>query len=268
MIITGYYLFEIKIQELANSMQDSTIYRRFSEIEWLHEGLIKYNPGSRIPKLPEKSLWCNLSVNNKLELEKRKQQIEAYLNCINGHKYLSLNPCYLNFISKEFNSTKIKEEKQSGLFSMVYGLTSYIPYLNKVTQKPKGSASLQLDQSYSSLNNEKENLLRLKTGLDSLIENMVKHIEINEKKLKALYEFKSKAKDLNYATLDYKNNLSDNFEEDQLDEDQSNQNKKSANNLSLIDSFYEKNRKYQNVLESTIIDQLTVCNSIIISFFL
>lgn len=264
MIITGYYVFEIKIKEINNAMHEVTIHRRFSEIEWLHEGLIKYNPGSLIPKLPEKSFWCNLSVNNKLELEKRKQQIEAYLNYINIHKYLSVNPCYLNFISNEFNSSKIQKDK--GLFSMVYGLTSYIPYLHNAPQKPKGT--IQLEHN-SSLNNERENLMRLKTGLDSLIENILKHIEINENKTKALYEFKSRAKELNYSTLDYRTNLSDNFEEDQIDDEQAKQNKKSANNLSLLDSFFEKNSKYQNVLENTIIDQLTVYSLLYnIHFFL
>ncbi len=60
-----------------------TIYRRFSDLERLHEGLLNYNPGCRIHLMPEKSIWTNLNVNSNKILEKRRKQIEEYLNYIN-----------------------------------------------------------------------------------------------------------------------------------------------------------------------------------------
>ena len=53
-------------------------------------------------------------VNNDQLLEKRKKQIEEYLNYINNHKYLNKNPIFITFFTEEFEQYKkdqIKKER-------------------------------------------------------------------------------------------------------------------------------------------------------------
>lgn len=72
---------------------------RFSDIEWLHQGLLDYNPGCLIPKLPEKNFWANLYFDTSEFLNKRMKEIDVYLTYINSHKHLNKNPMYIAFLS-------------------------------------------------------------------------------------------------------------------------------------------------------------------------
>ena len=97
--ITGHYEFEILLtkKEMKKNkiISQKTIYRRYTDLEILYDGLIKYNPGCLIPELPEKIFWMNVSTgSNKNLLDKRKTKIEKYLNYINKHYYLSKNPVF------------------------------------------------------------------------------------------------------------------------------------------------------------------------------
>ena len=112
MLITGHYEFEIVVKN-KDKGTETKIFRRFSDIEWLHKGLIKENPGCKILPLPEKSMWCNLNLNNNQELEKRQQSIETYLNYVGNHKYLSRNSYFRQFISQNYSLSKMKEEDNS-----------------------------------------------------------------------------------------------------------------------------------------------------------
>lgn len=64
------------------------------------------NPGSRIPNLPEKSVWCNIYINNDNALEKRKYQIGEYLKYILNHKFLKYNQIFQIFLSEELQKYK------------------------------------------------------------------------------------------------------------------------------------------------------------------
>ncbi len=75
-------------------------------MEILHDGLLKLNPGCRIPNLPEKSIWCNLYLNNDNALEKRKNLIENYLQYIMNHKFLKNNSVFKIFLSEEMENYK------------------------------------------------------------------------------------------------------------------------------------------------------------------
>lgn len=75
---------------------------------------MKINPGSRIPNLPNKSIWCNIYINNDNALEKRKNQIAEYLKYILNHKFLKQNPIFQIFLSEELEKYKnyiIKNKK-------------------------------------------------------------------------------------------------------------------------------------------------------------
>ena len=106
---------------------------RYSDLEILNDGLIRYNPGCRIPPLPEKSVWCNLYVNNDSHLGKRKRQIEEYLNYIHLHKYLSQNQIYLIFLSDDFEQYKNDYNKKNTFYDKIYSIKikTYIPNLFK-----------------------------------------------------------------------------------------------------------------------------------------
>jgi hypothetical protein len=174
MLITGYYEFEIVIKKLLKSQwSDKTIYRRYSDIEWLHEGLIKINPGCRIPQLPEKSVWCNLNVNNNQMLENRKKHIEVYLNYINGHKYLSENPYFTLFTSDEFDKTKL-EVKQTSIYDRLSGLKDYLPVFSKQSKM----SGLNHIENNTKLEKERENLVRLMKAVNDLNNNMVTLINL------------------------------------------------------------------------------------------
>ena len=128
--VTGHYEFEINIK-YTNTDSNKTIYRRFSDIEWLHDGLLAFNPGCRIPNMPEKSIWCNIGVNNNVMLDKRKKLIENYLSYINSHKFLKFNTMYQIFISDDFEKIKKNEYSDNKKSHSIYNL-----YLNLKNQIP------------------------------------------------------------------------------------------------------------------------------------
>ena len=72
----------------------------------MHDGLLKINPGSRIPDLPKKSIWCNIYINNDNALENRKNQIAEYLKYILNHKFLKNNPIFQLFLTEELENYK------------------------------------------------------------------------------------------------------------------------------------------------------------------
>ena len=64
----------------------------------LHGDLEKFNPGCRIPELPEKNYKTNY-VENKEFLEKRKMAIQKYLQYVINHSHLRKNSSFVHFLS-------------------------------------------------------------------------------------------------------------------------------------------------------------------------
>lgn len=274
MLIAGHYEFEIVIKKKD---YETTIFRRFSEIEWLHEGLIKTNPGCRILPLPEKNMWCNLNINNSQELEKRQQSIETYLNYIHNHKYLCLNSYFIKFISQDFSFSKVKNElnqsgintnktseQPSGFMGTVYGFTSYLPSIpyfgsGKSQTKKRGNNNNDNNPENVELNKDKEKLERLLTGLIDLIDNIKKHLEVNEKKTQAIGSLVEFAKQMNYKGINYKQlseENGDDFDTDLSNKQEGNQQKNLEQNLEMLSSYYRKSMDYKNKLDSNILTRL------------
>lgn len=118
----GYYEFEITV----HSDKEETFRRRFSEIEWLHEGLLKYAPGCKISPLPEKNVMTNLFGSESVALQ-RKDLIQKYLNYINNHEFLSKCPYFKRFFEKNFDNEKSEIQSQRSIFGSIknyFGLTS------------------------------------------------------------------------------------------------------------------------------------------------
>ena len=265
MLITGHYEFEIVVKDKETEIR---IFRRFSDIEWLHKGLIKENPGCKILPLPEKSMWCNLNLNNKQELEKRQQSIETYLNYVGKHQYLFKNSYFLRFISQNYSLSKMKEEdnsytnnesnKPKGIMGKVYGLASYLPAWGISKPQTKRKEESINDPE---VNVEKENFDRLLTGTKDLIESITKHLEINEKKTESIGNLVQLAKQMNYKGIDY-NRINDDSEDDfgggeeSRSKDKDDKLKHLEHNLEVLNSYYNKSLSYQNKIESNILSKL------------
>ena len=267
MLITGHYEFEIVVKN-KDKGTETKIFRRFSDIEWLHKGLIKENPGCKILPLPEKSMWCNLNLNNNQELEKRQQSIETYLNYVGKHKYLSRNSYFLQFISQNYSLSKMKEEdnsytnnernKPKGIMGKVYGLASYLPAWGISKPQTKRKEESINDPE---VNVEKENFDRLLTGTKDLIESITKHLEINEKKTESIGNLVQLAKQMNYKGIDYKrinDDSKDDFGrgEESRSKDKDDKLKPLEHNLEVLNSYYNKSLSYQNKIESNILSKL------------
>ena len=264
MLITGHYEFEIVVK---NKGTETKIFRRFSDIEWLHKGLIKENPGCKILPLPEKSMWCNLNLNNNQELEKRQQSIETYLNYVGNHKYLSRNSYFRQFTDQNYSLSKMKEEdnsytnnesnKPKGIMGKVYGLASYLPAwgISKPQTKRKEESIYDSDPEVKV---GKEKFDRLLTGTKDLIESITKHLEINEKKTESIGNLVQLAKQMNYKGIDYKRINDDSKDDFGGGEESRSKDKddKLKHNLEVLNSYYNKSLSYQNKIESNILSKL------------
>jgi hypothetical protein len=255
--LKGHYLFKIKINLSENTQQ--IIERRFSQIESLYELLIKLNPGCRIPKLPEKSVWLNLAVNSENEVKKRQNEIEDFLNYVSQHKYLSQNPTFLKFISNDLtDSSSLKnnnddKKTNKGIFSKVSSFSNslYNYYLGNKKQDSKQGFSIIKDND--TLNEERENFLRLSNGLKDIVKTLKEQIEINENKIKLLKKIYQISKKMNYNGLEYKE--SDNSFEVQMSFSENiNENipkeiLEIRKNIDLINKVFDEERNYEDSFE-------------------
>lgn len=257
MLITGHYQFQILIKYLSKN-SEKTIYRRFSDIEWLHDGLLKYNPGSRIPNLPEKNIWANLSVNNDQILEKRRKHIEEYLNYISNHKFLNLNPNFEIFISENYDKSK-GENNGSTFYEKMTTMGSSITTIFK-SQTMKGLTFIENNEK---LDGDRENLVRLLKAIQELNINMKDYVKINEEKLDAIKNLMISNKNIESYSLDYEDNFSESKEDDDDDSNKKEGGNRSSDkalskNLNIISDFYEKNKNFYNMIEENICDQIDV----------
>ena len=129
LLISGYYEFEIlftKKDVLSDKILiQRTLYRSYHDIEILYQGLILYNPGCLIPKLPGNSE----GILTKENIEEKKNMLENYLGYICKHIYLSKNPIFLIFISDEFERYRDKINENNNESFSIYSLVKL--YLNE-----------------------------------------------------------------------------------------------------------------------------------------
>jgi regulator of sigma D len=172
--VTGHYEFEIKI--LTNGVT-KTILRRFSDIEWLHNELLRLNPGCRIPDLPEKSVKFNSPFIKEEELKSRREAIQEYLNYIANHKYLSNNPAFVEFTKDNFKRNNSKAV--NSIFSGISNLRSSMMTFINPNQNSNRKRSSSFDHK-SELAKQRDHLKKLLHSLEDkqigLIPNIVKQI--------------------------------------------------------------------------------------------
>lgn len=255
MLITGHYEFEIVITE--NEQNKQTIFRRFSDIEWLYEVLIKENPGCCIPNLPEKSIWYNLSINNNQELEHRKLSIKSFLDYIYKHKYLSKNQNFQNFISPSFHPS-IKGESKGIVGKMYSGVSSYIPSFWSASTKTVNS-----QKEYEIIISKNESLIKqgeyfqtLSSSVNEMMNNIKQHIEIHKKRNNALHDFCKFTSEMNYNGLDYEKSIKpdNSIEQEYKKEERIPELNTSIQLLKLIN---EKNMEYVSEVEDESLKDIT-----------
>ena len=250
MLITGHYEFEIILKNLTKN-SEKTIYRRFSDIEWLHEALLRYNPGCRIPDIPEKNMWANINVNNAELLEKRRKLIEEDLNYINNHKYLKCNPKFVIFLSNDFERNKNEGGNNSSFLDRISNF-NIIPSMMR-TQKTIGLSKIEDNKK---LDKDRENLVRLLRATSDLYTSMKEHVKINEEKTEAIRNIIFSTKNIQNYSLNY--NMSQIRSDD--DDEGSQIDKTIGKNMEIITSYYEKNKIFFSLLSLNILDQLEVFN--------
>jgi len=230
MLISGFYEFEIlftKKDVNKNKMLiQRTIYRSYHDIEILYQGLITYNPGCLIPKIPEKSFW---EKNNEV-VEEKKFQLENYLGYICKHIYLSKNPIFLIFISDEFERyrEKIKDNNESySLYSLIkFGLNESYKYSKDLIFNKLLSSSSSNNESYKEdpnskieisdkrLRDEKLRLEKIIKGTENFITALNEEIiSVSEKieSMKNLHKISEILKDSNFRVELNQNNIDDKF---------------------------------------------------------
>ncbi len=230
MLISGYYEYEILFTKKDISKNkiliQRTLYRTYHDIEILYQGLVLYNPGCLIPKLPEETTWDK----NQEKIEEKKNQLENYLGYICKHNYLSNNPVFLIFISDEFERYREKNKDNNDSYSIYnlikYGIGESYKYskefiLNKLTssssannEAEKNDPQLNIEISDKRLRNEKLRLEKIVNGTEKFITSMQEEIiSVSEKteSLKNLHKISEILKDSNFRVELNQNNIDDKF---------------------------------------------------------
>ena len=231
LFISGYYEFEIlftKKDVISNKILiQRTLYRSYHDIEILYQGLILYNPGCLIPKLPGNSS----GILSKENIEEKKNMLENYLGYICKHIYLSKNPIFLIFISDEFERYRDKINENSNESFSIYSLIklylneSYKLSKNFISNKLLSSSSsnnetynlngnLSIEISDKRLRNEKLRLEKIISGTDKFIISLGDEISSVSQKIesmKNLNKISNILKDSNFRVELNQNNMDDNF---------------------------------------------------------
>ena len=231
LLISGYYEFEIlftKKDVLSDKILiQRTLYRSYHDIEILYQGLILYNPGYLIPKLPGNSE----GILTKENIEEKKNMLENYLGYICKHIYLSKNPIFLIFISDEFERYRDKINENNNESFSIYSLVklylneSYKLSKNFIYSKLLSSSSsnnetyningnLSIEISDKRLRNEKLRLEKIVSGTEKFITSLGDEIASVSQKIesmKNLNKISNILKDSNFRVELNQNNMDDNF---------------------------------------------------------
>ena len=229
MLISGYYEFEILFTKKDTNnnkiLAQRTIYRSYHDIEILYQGLILYNPGCLIPKIPAKTFW----ENNKEIVEERKNQLENYLGYICKHIYLSNNPIFLIFISDEFERYREKntDDDSYSIYNLIkYGINESYKYsklfiFNKLLSSSTSNNETEgsnlnpnIEISDRRLRDEKLRLEKIITGTEKFISSLNEEIiSVSEKieSMKNLHKISEILKDSNFRLELNQNNIDEKF---------------------------------------------------------
>ena len=111
---SSYYIYPITTW--FGETQKYDVNRRFKDLDWLHGKLSQDFKGYCIPPLPEKPLWGN---KNPAFVEKRRMEIEAYLNLLLKNPDIGRAPVLEMFLTRV--DSDLEMGKQS--FEEAYSFT-------------------------------------------------------------------------------------------------------------------------------------------------
>ena len=231
LLISGYYEFEIlftkKDVNLDKILTQRTIYRSYHDIEILYQGLILYNPGCLIPKVPIQGQ----GIDYKNNIDELKNMLENYLGYICKHLYLSKNPIFLIFISDEFERYRDKINDNNNDSYSIYSLIKLCvnesykysknlisnklmssPSANNETDNSNGNLSIEI--SDKRLRDEKIRLEKIISGTEKFITSLGEEIISVSKKIesmKNMNKISNILKDSNFRVELNQNNIDDNF---------------------------------------------------------
>lgn len=197
---------------------------------------MKLNPGCRIPVLPEKTIWANLSINNNSMLEQRKKLIEEYLNYISHHQYLRQNAFFVKFISAEYNR---KEYSQKNFIERLYNMKSYLPNLFNSEK-----TFCYTTDSNAVIQKERDNLIRLYKGLNELNCAMEEYKRLNEEQSNSMKRFLFSLNSMQNFSLDFKVNK---------EENQNEKEEMQTKYFSLFRKTYEKKEEFTQNIQKNIL---------------
>ena len=231
LLISGYYEFEIlftkKDINLDKILIQRTIYRSYHDMEILYQGLILYNPGCLIPRIPP----LGQGDGGKDNIDEVKNMLENFLGYICKHLYLSKNKIFLIFISDDFERYRDKINENNNESFSIYSLVklcfneSYKYSKNLISNKLKSSsnANNEIDNSNSNfsieisdkrLRNEKIRLEKIITGTEKFISSLGEEIASVSQKIesmKNLNKISDILKDSNFRVELNQNNIDDTF---------------------------------------------------------
>lgn len=102
----SFYNYEVRS---TFDMSEFKVYRRYKDIEALHQSLTSEYPGFNLPPIPSKTLMkCN-DVN---ELHKRRGHFEFYLNYIAMHFMLKNSKIFSQFLTEEVFRKKTSNSEE------------------------------------------------------------------------------------------------------------------------------------------------------------
>ena len=231
LLISGYYEYEIlftkkeiKPDETSKILIQRTLYRSYTDLEILNQGLILYNPGCIIPKIPSKSS----DLESKENIEETRNKLENYLGYICKHEYLSKNPIFLIFISDEFERYRDKINENNTESYSVFSLIKlclnegYKFSKSLITSKLLSSSidnnetdmNSSIEISDENLRDEKIRLEKIILGTEKFITSLGEEINsVSDKieSLKNLNKISNILKDSNFRVELNQNNIDESF---------------------------------------------------------
>lgn len=120
-LVSGYYQFCIEAY-YKNEGGNKLVKRRYKEIEWLHNCLLKEELGCKILDFPEKDILANITLVNSSRIEDRKTNFSYLLKYILNHKYLSLNKNFEKFLTLDNLNVENEELNSKSLVSKTYSV--------------------------------------------------------------------------------------------------------------------------------------------------
>ncbi|KAM3133794.1 hypothetical protein pb186bvf_014057 [Paramecium bursaria] len=128
--LSKYKLYKVRTRKI-NQEFDTEVFRRFSDFEWLYQELINKYGGFIIPSIPDKHLLTKLNMESYEFADKRRNELQLFVQRIFQHPQLRYVPelrifiedqeKFISIYKGELEYNKTFEQKYENLVSSVKG---------------------------------------------------------------------------------------------------------------------------------------------------